>query len=63
MASLMLDAILLSDKLIRPALQELLSGTVGKCAEGRAGAQLPPTHAEQIMQERGTLGKVRHAHV
>jgi len=41
MASLMLGAISLSDKLIRLMLGELLSGTAGACGGGRAGAQLP----------------------
>lgn len=50
MASLMLGAISLSDKLIHLTLQELLSGTAGTRGEGRAGAQLPLACAEQVTQ-------------
>lgn len=57
MASLMLGAISLSDKLICLMLQELLSGTVGTCDEGRAGAQLPPACAEQVTQVWDTPGQ------
>lgn len=48
MASLMLSAISLSDKLISLMLQELLSRTMGTCDEGTAGAQCPLAWAEQV---------------
>lgn len=49
MASLMLGAISVSDKLISLMLQELLSGTMGTWDEGRVRAWLTLACTEQVM--------------
>lgn len=57
MASLMLGAVSLSDKLISLMLQELLSRTMSTCDEGTAGAQCPLAWAEQVTQVWDTPGQ------